>query len=50
MDCDREVNITFKIGNQSYHVHPLDATVALTDVGVTGDGCVGTVSNLGFPF
>jgi len=40
--CDQEVNITFKAGNQSYHIHPLDATMSLKDLGLTGDGCVGT--------
>ncbi|KAK0504254.1 aspartic peptidase domain-containing protein [Armillaria luteobubalina] len=27
LPCDEEVNITFKIGDNSYHIHPLDATM-----------------------
>ena len=26
VDCDAEINVTFKIGGQSYPVHPLDVT------------------------
>jgi hypothetical protein len=47
MGCDKEVNITFKAGNQSYHINPLDATMSLSDLGVTGDGCVGTFQPIG---
>ncbi len=25
--CDEEVNITFKFSGNSYHIHPLDATM-----------------------
>lgn len=41
--CDKEVNISFKAGNQTYLVNPLDATMKLSDLGVSGDGCVGAV-------
>jgi hypothetical protein len=41
MPCDREVNITFKAGGKSYPVHPLDATIAPADLGLTGDYCIG---------
>ncbi|KAK0221601.1 aspartic peptidase domain-containing protein [Armillaria fumosa] len=27
LPCDQEVNITFKIGGNNYHIHPLDATM-----------------------
>ncbi|KAK0504252.1 aspartic peptidase domain-containing protein [Armillaria luteobubalina] len=30
LPCDEEVNITFKIGGNSYHIHPLDATMDLS--------------------
>ncbi|KAH9013842.1 aspartic peptidase domain-containing protein [Lactarius pseudohatsudake] len=31
IDCDAEVNVTFLIGGQSYHVHPLDTNRKGTD-------------------
>ena len=31
IDCDAEVNVTFLIGGQSYHVHPLDTNQQSTD-------------------
>lgn len=27
LPCDKEVNVSFKIGGATYHVHPLDATI-----------------------
>ncbi|KAI9431473.1 aspartic peptidase domain-containing protein [Lactarius indigo] len=31
IDCDAEVNVTFFVGGQSYHVHPLDTNQQGTD-------------------
>jgi hypothetical protein len=31
VDCEVEINVTFKIGGQSYLVHPLDVTREDTD-------------------
>ena len=42
VDCDAEINVTFKIGGQSYPIHPLDVTREFVD----SDGenyCLGTV-------
>jgi hypothetical protein len=45
MPCDKEVNITFKAGGLSYHVHPLDATMEPSDLGLeAGKNCIGMVS------
>lgn len=41
VDCDAELNISFKIGGQTYPVHPLDVTRQQTDD--TGTYCYGTV-------
>ena len=42
VDCEAEINVTFKIGGQSYPVHPLDVTREQTDS--NGDVfCFGTV-------
>jgi hypothetical protein len=48
MGCDKEVNISIKAGNQNYPMHPLDTTMSYSDLGIPGDGCVGTVRNYGF--
>ena len=42
VDCEAEINVTFKIGGQSYPVHPLDVTREKTVNGETI--CIGTVS------
>ena len=42
VDCEAEINVTFKIGGQSYPIHPLDVTRQQ----VEGNGesfCYGTV-------
>ena len=42
VDCEAEINVTFKIGGQSYPIHPLDVTREQ----VEGNGesfCYGTV-------
>ena len=47
VDCTAEINVTFKIGGQSYPIHPLD----VTKEGVDSNGenfCYGTV-RVGFP-
>ena len=42
VDCDAEINVTFKIGGQSYPVHPLDVTRQVVEP--TGETlCYGTV-------
>ena len=42
VDCDAEINVTFKIGGQSYPIHPLDVTQE--DVDSNGNFyCYGTV-------
>ena len=42
VDCEAEINVTFKIGGQSYPVHPLDVTQEQIDP--NGDSfCFGTV-------
>jgi len=50
MGCDKEVNVTIRVGNESYPIHPLDATMPYSDLGLSGDGCVGTVCNAEFYF
>lgn len=41
-DCDAEINVTFKIGGQSYPIHPLDVSRKVVDA--NGDSaCYGTV-------
>jgi len=45
VDCEAEINVTFKIGGQLYPVHPLDVVRELTDS--TGDsGCYGTFQSV----
>ncbi|KAF9029911.1 acid protease [Hymenopellis radicata] len=46
--CDQEVNITFKFSGQEYHIHPMDATLDPSLVGISSlknskgqDCCVG---------
>jgi hypothetical protein len=42
VDCDAELNISFKIGGNTYPIHPLDVTRPQTD----DDGktfCIGAV-------
>jgi hypothetical protein len=42
VDCTAEINVTFKIGGQSYPIHPLDVTREAVDS--NGDKlCYGTV-------
>jgi hypothetical protein len=41
VDCTAEINVTFKIGGQSYPIHPLDVTRELVSDGETT--CYGTV-------
>jgi hypothetical protein len=42
VDCSAEINVTFKIGGQSYPIHPLDVTRKAVDS--NGDTiCYGTV-------
>ena len=42
VDCEAEINVTFKIGGQSYPIHPLDVTREDTDS--NGESfCFGTV-------
>ena len=42
VDCDAEINLTFKIGGQSIPIHPLDVT--RVEVDPNGDTfCYGTV-------
>ena len=42
VDCTAELNVTFKIGGQSYPIHPLDVTrEQVADNGTTF--CYGTV-------
>ena len=42
VDCDAEINVTFKIAGQSIPIHPLDVTRQVE--GVNGDSfCYGTV-------
>jgi hypothetical protein len=42
VDCTAEINVTFKVGGQSYPVHPLDVTRETVDS--NGDKiCYGTV-------
>jgi hypothetical protein len=42
VDCDAEINVTFKIGGQSYPIHPLD--VSRQEIGTDGKPfCFGTV-------
>ena len=42
VDCTAEINVTFKIGGQSYPIHPLDVT--REQVADNGDSfCYGTV-------
>jgi hypothetical protein len=42
VDCDAEINVTFKIGGHSYPIHPLD--VSRQEVGANGKSfCFGTV-------
>jgi hypothetical protein len=42
VDCTAEINVTFKIGGQSFPIHPLDVTQKAVDSnGVTF--CFGTV-------
>ena len=42
VDCTAEINVTFKIGGQSYPVHPLDVTRKVVDT--NGEKiCYGTV-------
>lgn len=43
LSCEEEVNITFKIGGKAYPVHPLDATLPFSVVGLDRDDCFGTV-------
>ena len=31
VDCDAELNVSFKIGGHTYPIHPLDVTQPLTD-------------------
>jgi len=46
--CDVEVNITFKIGGNSFPVHPLDATMAFGNLPPSNGKpmCIGAVSGL----
>lgn len=42
VDCDAELNVSFKIGGQTYPIHPLDVTRPQTDD--SGNSyCYGTV-------
>lgn len=42
VDCDAEINVTFKIAGQSYPIHPLDVSREVVDN--NGDSaCFGTV-------
>jgi len=42
VDCQAEINISFKIGGQTYPIHPLDVTQALTTPNGTVVFCFGT--------
>ena len=46
VDCTAEINVTFKIGGQSYPIHPLDITREVVSDGETT--CYGTV-RLAYP-
>jgi hypothetical protein len=41
VDCDAEVNVSFKIGGATFPIHPLDVTQTQTDD--SGTFCFGTV-------
>ena len=41
VDCDAELNVSFKIGGGTYPIHPLDVTQTQTDD--SGTFCFGTV-------
>ncbi|KIM80490.1 hypothetical protein PILCRDRAFT_822588 [Piloderma croceum F 1598] len=47
MGCDKEVNISIKAGGQNYPMHPLDTTMSYSNLGISGDGCVGTFQPIG---
>lgn len=46
LDCDKEVNITFKIGGKTYPIHPLDAIIDPVDISasLSSGRCIGSVS------
>ncbi|KAK0504256.1 aspartic peptidase domain-containing protein [Armillaria luteobubalina] len=53
--CDEEVNITFKFSGNSYYIHPLDATMDASLLGITGvansqgqSSCIGSFQPIGF--
>ncbi|KAK0202036.1 aspartic peptidase domain-containing protein [Desarmillaria ectypa] len=53
--CDEEVNITFKFSGNSYHIHPLDATMDPSLLGLTGvvnsqgqSSCIGSFQPISF--
>ncbi|KAK0487696.1 aspartic peptidase domain-containing protein [Armillaria novae-zelandiae] len=53
--CDEEVNITFKFGGNSYYIHPLDATMDASLLGITDvvnsqgqPSCIGSFQPLSF--
>lgn len=53
--CNEEVNITFKFSGNSYHIHPLDATMDPSPLGLTGvvnsegqSSCIGSFQPISF--
>ena len=43
LPCDVELNVTFKFGNVSYHVHPLDTSMDLANTDSLGNPvCIGS--------
>lgn len=45
LSCDKEVNVTFKIGGEKYLIHPLDTTIEASDLGLEIDICIGAVGD-----